>query len=66
VDQLINYVLEYLKKKRKRVTTAMLMDASAVPRENWGAEMISELPRRMRQHAQRLAEEARRKRDNDE
>lgn len=51
-----NYVLESLKSKHKRVTTAMLMDASGVPREDWQAEMISGLPRQMRRHAEKLAE----------
>jgi hypothetical protein len=59
----VNYTLEYLKKKHKRVTTAMMMDASGVPREDWEAEMISELPRQMQRHAEKLAEEARRERD---
>jgi hypothetical protein len=54
-----NYVLESLKKRHKRVTTAMMMDASGVPREDWGGELIAELPRQMQRHAERLAEEAR-------
>jgi hypothetical protein len=59
----VNYTLEYLKKKHKRVTTETMMDASGVPREDWEAEMISELPRQMKRHAEKLAEEARQERD---
>jgi hypothetical protein len=61
-----NYVLESLKSKHKRVTTAMLMDASGVPREDWQAELISELPRQMQAQAEKLAEEARRERDQND
>ena len=49
--------------KKKRVTTAQMMDRSGVPREDWEGEMIAELPRRMQEHAQKLADEARRERD---
>jgi hypothetical protein len=50
-----DYVLESLRKRYKRVTTAMVMDASGVPREDWEGEMIAELPRRMQAKAQQLA-----------
>jgi len=59
----VDYMYEMLCKKYKRVTTAQMMDASGVPREDWEGEMISELPRRMQEHAQKLADEARRERD---
>ena len=52
-------VLESLRKRYKRVTTEMVMDASGVPREDWEGEMIAELPRRMQAKAQELADEAR-------
>jgi hypothetical protein len=61
-----DYVLESLRKRYKRVTTAMVMDASGVPREDWEGEMIAELPRRMQAKAQELADEARRERDKEE
>jgi cbb3-type cytochrome oxidase cytochrome c subunit len=54
-----DYVLESLRKRYKRVTTAQLMDASGVPREDWEGEMIAELPRRMQAKAQQLADAAR-------
>jgi hypothetical protein len=55
-----NYVLESLRLRHKRVTTAMLMEASGVPREDWEAEMIADPPRQMQRRAEKLAEEARR------
>ena len=55
----MNYVLDYLRKRHKRVTTAILMDAHSEPREDWEAEMIAELPRQVQQHAQKLAVETR-------
>jgi hypothetical protein len=61
-----DYVLESLRKRYKRVTTEMVMDASGVPREDWEGEMIAELPRRMQAKAQELADEARRERDKEE
>jgi hypothetical protein len=56
-----NYMLEWLKKRYpgRRITTEMLMDASGVPRQDWGGELIAGLPRQMRRHAERLAEESR-------
>jgi cbb3-type cytochrome oxidase cytochrome c subunit len=65
-----DYVLESLRKRYKRVTTEMVMDASGVPREDWEGEMIAELPRRMQAKAQQLAdaarEEVRREQEKDE
>jgi hypothetical protein len=55
----MNYIIDYLRKTRKRVTTATVMDASGLPRESWEAEEISNLPRQMRRHAEKLAAEAR-------
>ena len=54
-----DYTLARLRKRYKRVTTEMMMDASGVPREDWEGEMIAELPRRMQAKAQELADEAR-------
>jgi hypothetical protein len=54
----VNYTLEYLKKKYKRVTTLMLMSAEGIPLHEWGAESIAGLPRQMRRHAERIAREA--------
>jgi hypothetical protein len=56
-----DYMLEWLKQRYpgRRITTAMMMDCSGVPRQDWGGELIAGLPRQMRRHAERLAEEAR-------
>jgi hypothetical protein len=63
-----DYMLEWLKKRcpGRRITTEMLMDASGVPRQDWGGELIAALPRQMQRHAERIAEQARREAEQEE